>query len=239
MDVADWLNRVCSREILFPLISVGHWMYYNRCKYLNWVPHGSLQSPWSVSNLAFLIIAYRNVAWCIVPRIVCAWFCRPLEWLQGTVVGCPTDPPPTHTHTSSFLQYSCPMLSEGRELFQFKPSWNQTTLLFVFAPEHHHHCHVHEGLGVIPVPWFSNWNWSFHLFLGRPMFLRLLVYIVTLVLVFCLCLSSVRVVATFPGTVLFPLLYSVLPFFPLIHRFFSLSSFVSKPMTYRTLSETS
>jgi len=54
----------------------------------------------------------------------------------------------------------------------------------------------------------------------------LLVYTVRLVLVFYLCPSSVRVVATFPGTVLFPLLYSVLPFFPLIHWFFSLSSFV-------------
>jgi len=42
----------------------------------------------------------------------------------------------------------------------------------------------------------------------------LLVYIVTLLLVFCLCPSSVRVVATFPGTVLFPLLCSMLPFFP-------------------------
>jgi hypothetical protein len=42
----------------------------------------------------------------------------------------------------------------------------------------------------------------------------LLVYIVTLVLLFYSCPSSVRVVATFPGTVLFPLLYSVLPFFP-------------------------
>jgi len=41
-----------------------------------------------------------------------------------------------------------------------------------------------------------------------------LVYIVTLVLVFYLCPSSVRVVATFPCTVLFPLLYSVLLFFP-------------------------
>jgi len=41
-----------------------------------------------------------------------------------------------------------------------------------------------------------------------------LVYIVTLVLVSCLCPSSVRVVATFPGTVLFPLLYSVFLFFP-------------------------
>jgi len=51
-------------------------------------------------------------------------------------------------------------------------------------------------------------------------------YIVTLVSVFYLCPSSVCVVATFPGTVLFPLLYYVLPFFPLIHWFFSLSSFV-------------
>ena len=40
-----------------------------------------------------------------------------------------------------------------------------------------------------------------------------LVNIVVLVLVFCLCPSSVRVVATFCGTVLFPLLCSVLPFF--------------------------
>ena len=42
----------------------------------------------------------------------------------------------------------------------------------------------------------------------------LLVYTVMLVLVFYLCPSSVRVVATFSGIVLFPLLYSVLPFFP-------------------------
>jgi len=54
----------------------------------------------------------------------------------------------------------------------------------------------------------------------------LLVYTVMLVLVFCLCPSSVCVVATFPGTVLFPLLCSVLLFFPLIHWLFSLSSFV-------------
>jgi hypothetical protein len=40
------------------------------------------------------------------------------------------------------------------------------------------------------------------------------VYTVALVLVFCLCPSPVRVVATFPGTVLFPLLYSVLQFPP-------------------------
>ena len=42
----------------------------------------------------------------------------------------------------------------------------------------------------------------------------LLVYILVLVLVVCLCPSSVRVVATFSGTVLFPLLYSVLRFSP-------------------------
>ena len=42
----------------------------------------------------------------------------------------------------------------------------------------------------------------------------LLVDIVVFVLVFYLCPSSVRVVATFPGTVLFPLLCYVLPFSP-------------------------
>ena len=41
----------------------------------------------------------------------------------------------------------------------------------------------------------------------------LLVYIVVLVLVVCLCPSSVRVLATFSSTVLFHLLCSVLPFF--------------------------
>jgi hypothetical protein len=46
------------------------------------------------------------------------------------------------------------------------------------------------------------------------MILRYFFYIVMLVLVFYLCPSSVRVVATFPGTVLFILLYSVLPFSP-------------------------
>jgi len=45
----------------------------------------------------------------------------------------------------------------------------------------------------------------------------LLVYIVMLVLVFYLCPSSVRFVATFSGSVLLPLLCSVFPFFPLIH----------------------
>ena len=40
-----------------------------------------------------------------------------------------------------------------------------------------------------------------------------------------LCPSSIHVVATFSGTVLFLLLCSVLPFFCLIHWFFSLSKF--------------
>ena len=53
----------------------------------------------------------------------------------------------------------------------------------------------------------------------------LLVYTVVLVLVFYFCPSSIRVVATFSDTVLFPLLCSVLPFSPLIHWFFSLSNF--------------
>jgi len=42
----------------------------------------------------------------------------------------------------------------------------------------------------------------------------LLVYIVVLVLVVCLCQSSVHVVANFSGAVLFPLVCSVLPFSP-------------------------
>ena len=58
-------------------------------------------------------------------------------------------------------------------------------------------------------------------------FFVLLVYIVVLVLVVCLCPYSVHFVATFPGTVLFPLLCSVLRFFCLIHWFFSLSGFVT------------
>ena len=51
------------------------------------------------------------------------------------------------------------------------------------------------------------------------MFLRLLVYIVVFVLVVCFCPPSVHVVATFPGTVLFPLLCSVLQFFCLMFLF--------------------
>ena len=54
----------------------------------------------------------------------------------------------------------------------------------------------------------------------------LLVYIVKLVLVVYFCPSSVHVVTIFAGTLLSPLLCSVLPFFPLMHWFSSLSSFV-------------
>jgi len=39
-----------------------------------------------------------------------------------------------------------------------------------------------------------------------------LVYIVVFILVFCLCPSSVHAVATFSGSLLFPLLCSVLPY---------------------------
>ena len=83
-----------------------------------------------------------------------------------------------------------------------------------------HHHHVPEGLGVFPVHWSSKWSWSLHLFLGRPVFLRPFV-------LYCsacfgsLCPSSVHVVATSSGTVLFHLLCSVLPFFAqYIHYFF-------------------
>jgi hypothetical protein len=54
----------------------------------------------------------------------------------------------------------------------------------------------------------------------------LLAYIVVFVLVLYLCPSSVRVVTIFAGTILFPLLCSVLQFFPLIHWFFPISNFV-------------
>ena len=57
---------------------------------------------------------------------------------------------------------------------------------------HHHRHHVHEGLGVFPVPWSSKWNW-FPPPVSSPVvvcFFVLLVYILTLVLVFRLCPSS-------------------------------------------------
>ena len=89
-----------------------------------------------------------------------------------------------------------------------------------------HHHHVHEGLGCFLFldpqdevgPSISS---SAVLCSFVPLF-----YILVFVMVVYFCPSSVRVVATFPGIVLFPLLCPVLPFFPLIHWFFSVSSFV-------------
>jgi len=83
----------------------------------------------------------------------------------------------------------------------------------------HHHHHVQEGFGLIPFPCILKMK------LVPPSLPRssyvfwslvyvLLVYIVVLVWVSYLCPSSVCVVATFPGTVLFPLLYALLLFFP-------------------------
>jgi len=57
-------------------------------------------------------------------------------------------------------------------------------------------------------------------------FFVLLVYNVALVLVFCLCPSSVRVVATFPGIVFISFTVFCAPIFSLTYWFFSLSSFV-------------
>ena len=78
---------------------------------------------------------------------------------------------------------------------------------------HHHHHYIPEGLGVFP---FLDLQDEVRPSISSSVvlcFFVLLVYIVVLVLVVCLCPSSVRVVATFSGTVLFPLLCSVFPFF--------------------------
>ena len=93
--------------------------------------------------------------------------------------------------TSASSIHLCPGLPTHR------PPLLLTTNLKAQISYIHHHDHVPEGLGVFPIPWSSRWSWSLHLFLGRPMFLRLVVYIVVLVLVVCLCPSSVHVVATF------------------------------------------
>ena len=75
-----------------------------------------------------------------------------------------------------------------------------------FTYDHYHHHHVPEGLGMFPVPWSSRWSWSLHLFLGRPMFLR--PFGLYCSACFCsLCPSSVHVVATFPGTILYFIYY--------------------------------
>ena len=73
----------------------------------------------------------------------------------------------------------------------------------------------------------QNEIWSLHLFLGRPMCLRHLVCIVVLVQVSCLCPSSVCVVATFPGTVLFPLLGMILKTENFVRIIYSTQIFLS------------
>jgi len=77
----------------------------------------------------------------------------------------------------------------------------------------HHHHHVPEGLGVLSLPRSLRSRWSLYPFLGRFMFLLPFFYIVIIVLIGSLCPLSVRVEAPFSGTVLFPLLCAVLPFF--------------------------
>ena len=88
--------------------------------------------------------------------------------------------------------------------------------------DHHHH-HVQEGLVLIPVPCILKMKLvppSISSSVVLSVFV-LLVYIVVLVQVSCLCPSSVCVVATFPGTVLFFFtIFSAPVFFPLIHWFF-------------------
>jgi len=91
---------------------------------------------------------------------------------------------------------------------------------------HHHHHYVHEGLGVFPVPWSSKWNWSLHLFLGRPMFLRPFslhcnaCFDILFVSILCTCCSHFFWYCFISFTMF------CAPVFPLIHWFFSLSSFV-------------
>ena len=96
----------------------------------------------------------------------------------------------------------------------------------LFQTSRRRHHHVHEGLGVFPVPWSSRWSWPLHLFLGHPMFLRPFGLYCSasfgslFVSVLCTCCSH------FFWYCFFLLLCSVLPFSPLIHWLFSLSSFV-------------
>ena len=91
---------------------------------------------------------------------------------------------------------------------------------------HHHHHHIHEGLGVFPVPWSSKWSWSLHLFFDLPNFLRPFGLYCSAYLVFYLCPSSVRVVATFSVTVFISFTMFCAPVFFLIHWFFSYPIFV-------------
>jgi hypothetical protein len=89
---------------------------------------------------------------------------------------------------------------------------------------HHHHHRVYEGLGVFPVPWSSKWNWSLHLFLGRPTFLLPFglycsaCFGILFVSILCTCCSHFCWYCFIS--------FTILPFFPLMHWFCSLSSFV-------------
>jgi len=104
------------------------------------------------------------------------------------------------------------LLLDSMSYFFFSQKIGQAHISSTFHHHRHHH-HVPEGLGVFlfldpkdevgPSISFSVVLCSF----------VLLVYIVVLALVVCLCPSPVHVVATLSGTVLFPLLCSVLPFF--------------------------
>ena len=136
-------------------------------------------------------------------------------WLQyAYVVGLLLLHARTHTHTHTHM-----FSNIWIQTCQYSTSSNFNQHLYFH--HHHHHHHIPEGLGSFPVPWSSRWSWPFHLFLVRPMFLRPFGLCCSDCLVFCLCPSSVRVVAIFSGTVLFPWLCSVLPFFPPKHWFFT------------------
>jgi len=85
---------------------------------------------------------------------------------------------------------------------------------YYYYYHHHHHHHVREGLGMFPVPYPQN---EVGPSISSSVVQCPFVYLVCIsvpVLAVSLCPSSVRVVATFSVTVLFPLLCSVLPFFP-------------------------
>jgi len=102
--------------------------------------------------------------------------------------------------------------------------------LVLFFLVHYHHHHVHEGLGVFPVSWSSKWNWSLHLFLGRPMSLPPFglycnaCFDVLFVSILCTCCSHFSWYCFISFTIF------CASIFPLIHWFFSLSSFVIPSM---------
>jgi hypothetical protein len=112
--------------------------------------------------------------------------------------------------------------------FMLQPSYNNGKRTSNFSiPRitiHHHHHHVHEGLGVFPVPWSSKWSWSLHLFFSHPMFLRPFglccgaCFVGLFVSILCMCCSH------FSWYCFISFTMSCAPVFPLIHRFFSLSS---------------